>query len=132
MDKKSIGASLILAVLCVSGPLFAQSPASPPKADTPTTQTPPPKPEPAPTSLATPEATNPANPPTPAAPTAPKCDAQAYRSLVGRTISDILTMQLPKGTRIYRLGDPLTAAVNPGRLNIELNRGTRVARVYCS
>jgi hypothetical protein len=132
MDKKSLATSLIVAAFMVSGPLFAQSLASPLKADTPTTPTPPPKSEPTPASQAIPEAMKPANPPTPAAQTAPKCDAQAYRSLVGRTISDILTMQLPQGTRIYRLGDPLTAAVNPGRLNIELNRGTRVARVYCS
>jgi hypothetical protein len=132
MDKKSIAASLVIAVLCASGQLFAQTPVPPPKVDTQAMPVPPPKPEPAPTSLAMSEASKPASTPTPAAPTAPKCDAQAYRSLVGRTISDILTMQLPQGTRIYRIGDPLTAAVNPGKLNIELNRGTRVARVYCS
>jgi hypothetical protein len=131
MDKKSIATSLMVAVLCVSGPLFAQTPALPPKVDTPATPTPPP-PEPAPASQTALEATKPASARAPAPASVPKCDAQAYRSLVGRTISDILTMQLPQGTRIYRLGDPLTAAVNPGRLNIELNRGTRVARVYCS
>jgi hypothetical protein len=132
MDKKSIATSLMVAVLCVSGPLYAQTPAPPPKVETPAPAVPVPAPEPAPSSQTTPEAAKPASTRTPIPASVPKCDAQAYRSLVGRTISDILTMQLPQGTRIYRLGDPLTAAVNPGRLNIELNRGTRVARVYCS
>lgn len=62
----------------------------------------------------------------------PKCEVAPYRSLVGRTISDVLTMKLPPGTRIYRIGDPVTTPVPPGRLNIEINRGTRVGRIYCS
>ncbi len=62
----------------------------------------------------------------------PKCDVGPYRSLVGRTIGDVLTLKLPPGTRIYRLGDPVTQPVAPGRLNIEINRGTRVGRIYCS
>jgi hypothetical protein len=61
-----------------------------------------------------------------------KCDVGPYKSLVGRTISDVLTLKLPPGTRIYRLGDPVTQPVGPGRLNIEINRGTRVGRIYCS
>ena len=61
-----------------------------------------------------------------------KCDARPYKSLVGRTISDVLTIKLPPGTRIYRLGDPVTAPIPTGRLNIEINRGTRVGRIYCS
>ncbi len=71
-------------------------------------------------------------PKTVAPPAQPKCDTGPYRSLVGRTISDVLTMRLPPGTRIYRLGDPVTQPVPPGRLNIEINRGTRVGRIYCS
>jgi len=62
----------------------------------------------------------------------PKCDVRPYRSLVGRTISDVMTLKLPPGTRFYRLGDPVTQPVAPGRLNIEINRGTRVGRIYCS
>lgn len=62
----------------------------------------------------------------------PKCDVGPYKSLVGRTISDVLTLKLPPGTRIYRLGDPITQPVAPGQLNIEINRGTRVGRIYCS
>jgi hypothetical protein len=62
----------------------------------------------------------------------PKCDVGPYRSLVGRTIGDVMTLKLPPGTRIYRLGDPVTQPVAPGRLNIEINRGTRVGRIYCS
>lgn len=77
----------------------------------------------------------PANPSTlkqePATPQ-PKCDTRPYRSLIGRTISDVLTMRLPPGTRIYRLGDPMTEPIPPGRLNIEINRATRVGRIYCS
>jgi hypothetical protein len=62
----------------------------------------------------------------------PKCDVGPYKSLVGRTIGDVLTLKLPPGTRIYRLGDPITQPVAPGRLSIEINRGTRVGRIYCS
>ena len=93
----------------------------------------------------TPQATTPAASVAPKAPNAatpavqksppqvqPKCDVGPYRSLVGRTISDVLTLKLPPGTRIYRLGDPVTQPVAPGRLNIEINRGTRVGRIYCS
>jgi hypothetical protein len=61
-----------------------------------------------------------------------KCDTRPYKSLVGRTISDVLTIKLPPGTRIYRLGDPVIVPIPTGRLNIEINRGTRVGRIYCS
>jgi hypothetical protein len=74
---------------------------------------------------------SPASKPSPPSPQ-PKCDSGPYRSLIGRTISDVLTMRLPPGTRIYRLGDPVTQPIPPGRLNIEINRGTRVGRIYCS
>jgi hypothetical protein len=100
------------------------------------------KTEPAPT---TPQAATPAASVAPKAPTVatsaaqksspqvqPKCDVGPYKSLVGRTIGDVLTLKLPPGTRIYRLGDPVTQPVAPGRLNIEINRGTRVGRIYCS
>jgi hypothetical protein len=60
------------------------------------------------------------------------CDARPYQRLVGRTVSDLLTARLPNNTRIYRLGDPIPTQSIGGRLSIELNRGTRVARVYCS
>jgi hypothetical protein len=62
----------------------------------------------------------------------PKCDVGPYKSLVGRTIGDVMTLRLPPGTRIYRVGDTVTQPVTPGRLNIEINRGTRVGRIYCS
>ncbi|WP_395629995.1 hypothetical protein [Aquidulcibacter sp.] len=62
----------------------------------------------------------------------PKCDVGPFKSLVGRTIGDVMTLKLPPGTRIYRLGDPVTQPITPGRLNIEINRGTRVGRIYCS
>jgi hypothetical protein len=51
----------------------------------------------------------------------PKCD-----------VGPFMTLKLPPGTRIYRLGDPVTQPITPGRLNIEINRGTRVGRIYCS
>jgi hypothetical protein len=63
---------------------------------------------------------------------APKCDARPWQRLVGRTISDLLTIPLPAGTRIYRLDDPPSKSVSTGRLSIEVNRSTRVRRVYCS
>jgi hypothetical protein len=62
----------------------------------------------------------------------PRCDARPWQRLVGRTVSDLLTISLPKGTRIYRLDDPPLATITPGRLSVELNRSTRVRRVYCS
>jgi hypothetical protein len=63
---------------------------------------------------------------------APKCEARAWQALVGRTISDLLTITLPPGTRIYRVGDPPSQAVVPGQLSVEIARSTRVRRVYCS
>jgi hypothetical protein len=62
----------------------------------------------------------------------PRCDARPYQRLVGRTVSDLLTARLPQGTRIYRLDDPQTQPIVAGRLSVELNRSTRVRRVYCS
>jgi hypothetical protein len=61
-----------------------------------------------------------------------RCDARAWQRLVGRTVSDLLTVKLPAGTRIYRLDDPPGQAIATGRLTVELNRSTRVRRVYCS
>jgi hypothetical protein len=66
------------------------------------------------------------------APVAPMCNARPWQRLVGRTVSDLLTITLPPGSRIYRLDDPPTGAVERGRLSIEINRSTRVRRVYCS
>jgi hypothetical protein len=65
-------------------------------------------------------------------PVAPRCDARPWQRLVGRTIGDLLTIPLPAGTRIYRLDDPPSKSVSTGRLSIEVNRSTRVRRVYCS
>ncbi|MEN9856390.1 MAG: hypothetical protein RLZZ157_1516 [Pseudomonadota bacterium] len=67
-----------------------------------------------------------------ATPLARRCDARAYQYLMGRTVSDLLTAKLPQGTRISRLDDPPQGQVAQGRLSIELNRSTRVRRVYCS
>jgi hypothetical protein len=64
--------------------------------------------------------------------TAQSCDARPFQHLVGRTVSDILTMRLPPQTRIYRVDDPPIEAVASGRLSVELSRNTRVRRVYCS
>ncbi|GBF57110.1 hypothetical protein PbB2_00770 [Candidatus Phycosocius bacilliformis] len=61
-----------------------------------------------------------------------RCDARQYRGLVGRTLSDVLTQKLPAGTRIVRVGDPQLEPLGPGRLVIEINRSTRVGRIYCS
>jgi hypothetical protein len=66
------------------------------------------------------------------APKPPRCDARPYQRLVGRTVSDLLTARLPQGSRIYRIDDPQTEPVVSGRLSVELNRSTRVRRVYCS
>lgn len=67
-----------------------------------------------------------------AAPMPPRCDARPYQRLVGRTVSDLLTARLPQGSRIYRIDDPTTGPPVSGRLSVELNRSTRVRRVYCS
>jgi hypothetical protein len=89
------------------------------------TVTPPPLPS-------VPPAPTPANQVVVTATPAPKCDARAWQRLVGRTISDLLTISLPAGTRIYRIGDPPSKAVVPGQLSVEIARSTRVRRVYCS
>lgn len=67
-----------------------------------------------------------------AAATVPRCDARPYQRLVGRTVSDLLTIRLPANTRIYRLDDPPSTTKQSGRLTVELSRSTRVRRVYCS
>jgi hypothetical protein len=61
-----------------------------------------------------------------------RCNAGPWQRLVGRTISDLLTVKLPEGTRIYRIDDPPGQAIGSGRLSVEVNRSTRVRRVYCS
>jgi hypothetical protein len=71
--------------------------------------------------------------PTPLPSVAPlRCDARPWQRLVGRTVSDLLTITLPPGTRIYRIDDPPGKAVARGQLSVELARSTRVRRVYCS
>jgi hypothetical protein len=62
----------------------------------------------------------------------PRCDARPYQRLVGRTVGDLLTARVPPNTRIYRLDDPQTQPLQSGRLSVELNRSTRVRRIYCS
>ncbi|GIU66002.1 I78 family peptidase inhibitor [Candidatus Phycosocius spiralis] len=116
MGQKSISYSLMIVIFCLSGTVFAQTPLSQPLTSGPAS-----KQDPQPHST-----------PPQIQDKLPKCDARPYQYLVGRTISDVLTVKLPPGTRIYRVGDPLSSEVNPGKLTIELNRGTRVARVYCS
>lgn len=61
-----------------------------------------------------------------------KCDARPWQRLVGRTVSDLLTIRLPPGTRVYRLDDPPLTTIAPGLLSVEINRSTRIRRVYCS
>lgn len=65
-------------------------------------------------------------------PSPQRCDPRPWQRLVGRTVSDLLTISLPTGSRIYRVDDPPLKSVAPGRLSIEINRSTRVRRVYCS
>jgi hypothetical protein len=81
-------------------------------------------------------AVQPSPPPPPAKsqslPPASRCDARQWQQLVGRTVSDLLTAKLPAGTRVYRLDDPPSTTNVSGRLSVELNRSTRVRRVYCS
>jgi hypothetical protein len=60
------------------------------------------------------------------------CDAQAWRYLVGRSLSDLLTVKLPPGTRVYRIDDPVGKAIPANTLTVQISRNTRVRRVYCS
>lgn len=85
-------------------------------------------------SMSTPPARPDSVAPAPALPTKSPatCNARPWQRLVGRTISDLLTISLPPGTRIYRLDDPIVTGNSLGRLNIEISRSTRVRRVYCS
>jgi hypothetical protein len=109
-----MGAHVIIVLFALAQANATAPPAAPPV---------PPKAMPASGAIAPPQS--------PATPEA-RCDARPWQRLVGRTISDLLTIQLPPNTRIYRLDDPPAASVVPGRLTVELNRNTRVRRVYCS
>jgi len=52
-------------------------------------------------------------------------------SLIGQPESVLAAMTFPRGTRIYRTGDPVTMDFRPDRLNIEIGPDGRIAKVSC-
>lgn len=60
------------------------------------------------------------------------CGASGFKGLVGQRGSVLIGIALPEGTRVLRPGMPMTTDFRPDRLNIELDRNDRIARVFCS
>lgn len=74
----------------------------------------------------------------PAAAEAPKaadakdaCTAAAHQSLVGTGAGALDSATLPKGTRVIFPGMPVTMDYRADRLNIEIGKNDKVARVFC-
>lgn len=80
-----------------------------------------------------------AAPAAPAAPAeAPKtadakdaCTAAAHQNLVGTGAGSLDSATLPKGTRVIFPGMPVTMDYRAERLNIEIGKNDKVARVFC-
>ena len=73
-------------------------------------------------------------PPTESPPLPPAedaCGAAALQTLLGQDESVLASMTFPEPTRVYTQGDPLTMDFSPSRLNIELDAGGTIVRVWC-
>ena len=74
------------------------------------------------------EAQPPAEPP-PAG--QPACQADAFQGLVGQPRQVLRDMRLPEGSRIIGPTDPVTADFREDRLNFEIGKDGRIARIGC-
>lgn len=70
-------------------------------------------------------------PPVPGGGTGDDCGASGLRPLLGRPVSVLAAMLLPAPVRIIRPGEAVTMDFVATRLNIELDAGDRIARLYC-
>ncbi|MEM1374028.1 MAG: I78 family peptidase inhibitor [Pseudomonadota bacterium] len=59
------------------------------------------------------------------------CGADRFQSLVGLSHDDLLRIEILGPVRVIRLGDAVTMDFLPSRLNIALDAGDRVSRVFC-
>lgn len=59
------------------------------------------------------------------------CGAAGYQGLIGQPRDVLGPMTFPIGTRVIGPDDPVTADLNPKRLNIEYGRGGRIEKISC-
>lgn len=64
-------------------------------------------------------------------PDKPKCEAQAWTGLLGRTMDELQAMALPQSKRVLAHDALYTDDYVPSRLNIQFDDQGRVARVWC-
>ncbi len=71
-------------------------------------------------------------PPVPAAePDMDACKASTYQGLVGQPKTVLATMMLPAGSRVIGPTDAITMDYRAERLNVELGKDDRIAKVAC-
>lgn len=59
------------------------------------------------------------------------CGAAAHQALVGSGAGSLDAATLPKGTRVIFPGMPVTMDYRIERMNVEVGKNDKVARVYC-
>lgn len=67
----------------------------------------------------------------PAEPDMDACKASAYQGLVGQPKSVLATMMLPAGSRVVGPTDAITMDFRAERLNVEIGKDDRIAKVAC-
>lgn len=70
-------------------------------------------------------------PPPPEKPDADACKASTYQGLVGQPKTVLDTMMLPARSRVIGPGDAITMDFSPQRLNVEIGKDDRIAKVAC-
>ncbi len=60
------------------------------------------------------------------------CGAGELQGLVGQPASVLTTMKFRLDTRILRPGMAVTMDFRPDRLNIDIDAGEKITRVYCT
>ena len=58
------------------------------------------------------------------------CGASGYQTLVGSPLAAV-TLSADLGARIIQPGTAVTTDFNPERMNIEVDAGGRIVRVFC-
>lgn len=59
------------------------------------------------------------------------CGADTRQDWVGQSVSVLNNVTLPKGARVLFPTTPATMDFRPDRLNIEVNKADKIARVFC-
>jgi len=59
------------------------------------------------------------------------CGAAGFQGLVGQADSALSGLALPEQTRIIRPGTAVTMDYREDRLNIEIDAGKRISRIFC-